>query len=546
MNSDPWRGSNIPTYPRVLILGESHYDDNKGEKVSYPTSGVVRTYFESRHRWSQFFDKIAASFGYDRDKARQFYEKVYFGNYIDVVCSVGDDSASHYADLNRDTYNAEWFDFINRNEIDVVVCFSKMVFSHFPSLNEMGKNENSGREYVGDIGGRSNYVEYRMYAPYTEHEHCSIELTKPLKVYGIRHPSGQGGYAPNQICKYVTKQEDLRQICFDNTKRDMVRMPEIFLVKANTICTMFLNEHNDVINSKELTDSYYQYVRAFCLMVVLHCKHYSNVDYMNLVNHITMPALDSITDEDYCIAIDDSKLSIYETYLLSDHGIIYALQKYDKCHEASSMEAFLRMLSMLSVIFVEIDKNNCSIVNNDVPELLKNIRNKALANRRNLTTDAQNRAPSIKKNDETANVQKNNIKINEVDAFFFVRIIIPVLAIVFLGVVAFKEDQLWAFFATIIPVCFLISGIKENGKRCPQCRAWHSMYISQQKLIKQEKVKVRRPLQSVYFRTSGRATFGVRQTFVSADEYTYNTTVRCRVCGYESEGFRTVIDDKIR
>lgn len=220
MNSDPWRGNNIPTYPRVLILGESHYDDdNFGEKVSFPTSGVVKRYFESRRKWSQFFDKMAASFGYDRDNARQFYEKVFFGNYIDVVCGIGDSNAKHYADLNRDTYNSEWFDFINRNQIDVVVCFSKLVYNHFPSLNDSGKNEEIGKEYVGDIGGKANYVEYCTYVPDKEHNHSSVKLKKPLKLYGIRHPSARCGYDPDQIYDYISTQEDLRQICFDEKSK---------------------------------------------------------------------------------------------------------------------------------------------------------------------------------------------------------------------------------------------------------------------------------------------------------------------------------------
>lgn len=214
MNSEPWKGNNVPTYPRVLILGESHYDDdNFGEKVSFPTSGVVKSYFESRHKWSRFFDKMAASFGYDRDNARQFYEKVFFGNYVDVVCGIKDCNAKYYAKLNRDTYNSEWFEFINQNQIDVVVCFSKLVYNHFPGLNNSSQYEDIGRETVGDIGGKANNVEFCTYAPGIEHRHCEVKLIKPLKLYGIRHPSASGGYDTEQIYRFVSKQEDLGQLC---------------------------------------------------------------------------------------------------------------------------------------------------------------------------------------------------------------------------------------------------------------------------------------------------------------------------------------------
>ena len=218
MNSELWKGNNIPTFPKVLILGESHYDDNNiGEKVSFSTSGVVKYYLESRdkrEKWFQFFDKIASSFGYDKNNSKLFFEKVFFGNYIDVVCGVGDNNASHYADLYRDTYNTEWFDYINRNEIDTFVCFSKLAYHHFPNLNNTSPYERSNREKVGIIGGRSNIVEYCTYSPDTEHPHCSVKLLKPLKVYGIRHPSSPGGFSTDQIYQFVSKQDDLSQICY--------------------------------------------------------------------------------------------------------------------------------------------------------------------------------------------------------------------------------------------------------------------------------------------------------------------------------------------
>lgn len=551
MNSDLWKGSNLPISPRVLILGESHYDDdNFGEKVSFSTSGVVKNYFESRYKWSRFFDKMAASFGYDRDNARQFFEKVFFGNYIDVVCGIGDSNAKHYADLNRDTYNSEWFDFINQNEIDVVVCFSKLAYNHFPSLNTAEGYEIIGKEYVGDIGSKPNYVEYCTYAPGIEHKHSSVKLVKPLKLYGISHPSARGGYDCEQIYKYISKQEDLGQICFADINRSKEQVPESFLIKASTICTMFLKERSDIVNTQELRVSFYQYVRAFCLMLATLCKHYSNIDYRSLINHITMSSLGEISDDDYCMAIDDRKLKVYETYLMANHGIIHALRRYDMEYSSSSssMEAFLRMLSMLAIVFVEIDKNNYSVVNNDVPELIKNVRDRMLVAQvdqpsRGLVQKEQTQAKV-----KTANLQNNrkHMKTSEVDALYFVRVIIPLLATISLGLFAFSERQLWACFVGIIPLCFLISGIKENGRRCPSCRAWHSFYVSRQEFVKQDKVKVRRPLGVAYFRTSGRATFGVRQTFVSAEEKIYNTTIKCSVCGYEFKELRSVIDDKIR
>ena len=215
MNSEPWKGSKIPDYPRVLILGESHYDEaNYGEKVSFPTSGVVRRYFETREKWSQFFDKIAASFGYEKPDAKQFYEKVFFGNYIDVVCGIGgNNNARHYADLNRPAYNDDWFGYVNENEIDIVLCFSKLVYNHFPSLNKSVVDEKDVRVDLGKIGSKTNYAEICLYKAAANHPHCNIRLEKDLLVYGIRHPSMQGGYNSEQVYNFLARREELRAIC---------------------------------------------------------------------------------------------------------------------------------------------------------------------------------------------------------------------------------------------------------------------------------------------------------------------------------------------
>jgi len=545
MNSDPWKGSSIPNYPKVLILGESHYDgDNFGEKVSFPTSGVVKSYFESRHSWSLFFDRIVESFGYDKDNARMFFEKVFFGNYIDVLCGVGDKNAEYYADLYRDRYNTEWFDYINQNDIDIVVCFSKLAYNHFPSLNNSSSYESIGKENVGENNGKTNYVEYCTYSPNIEHNHCSTKLKKPLKLYGICHPSARGGFNPDQIYKFTSKQDDLSQLCYRPGENNQLQVPEPLLVKADTLCKMFLNLRNDAVNTKELTDSFYQYIRAFCLMMAARCKRYSDLDYRNLLNYITKPSLSNISEEDYKTAIDDSKLNLYEDYLKSDHSIILTLKEYDLYYQSSSssFEAFLRLLSMLAILFAEIDSKNQPVVNNYIPQLLKSIRDLSS----NWEETAKKSPVQQQDNFSPPKHNKTYLKTREVDFQFFVRIIVPLMAAIVCCVYALVASQYIFYGIAIIPIIIFFMGVKANERRCPICRAWNSLFVSGQELIKQDKVKVRRPLGSAYFRTSGKATFGIRQTFVSADENTYKAKIKCRICGYETKTVRTVIDDKIR
>lgn len=211
----PWIGNNLNKHVKVLILGESHYDEasNYGDKVSFSTAGVVDYYFKERKRWAAFFDKMAASFGYDRENARSFYEQVYFANYVDVVCGIQNNNcASYYINKNRRQYNNELFEFINKNDIDVVVCFSKRVYDNLPSLG--AETEKCYSEPIGKLGNRINKLGSCFYCHDVEHGFCDVKLKSDLKVYGIRHPSTRGGYSVDDVYKFMREQDDVKHICY--------------------------------------------------------------------------------------------------------------------------------------------------------------------------------------------------------------------------------------------------------------------------------------------------------------------------------------------
>ena len=49
MNKGVWEGNNLIINPKILILGESHYEDeNYGKEVSFSTSSVLNYYFDHR------------------------------------------------------------------------------------------------------------------------------------------------------------------------------------------------------------------------------------------------------------------------------------------------------------------------------------------------------------------------------------------------------------------------------------------------------------------------------------------------------------------
>src|SRR5699024_9123671 len=110
MHHGIYQGCDAPKQAkRILILGESHHDKDEkiGEPAHYKTKSIVEAYLkeEKKERTHCFFHKIACSFGIDTTKAEEkknFWDKVYFGNYIDVVCGVGDTAAQTTAEAHQD------------------------------------------------------------------------------------------------------------------------------------------------------------------------------------------------------------------------------------------------------------------------------------------------------------------------------------------------------------------------------------------------------------------------------------------------------------
>ena len=224
MSPGEWIGSNISSYNRILLLGESHYEDKNGaragEQVDFPTSCVVEKYLSHvrgempGERWDRFFTRMAESFGYTKESAEEFYSKVFFGNYVPVFCGIGENNtAKAFMSANRTEYNNQLFEFLNENEIDTLVCFSKDAYWNLPSLSE-GEKGFAHNYVVGKIGRGRNIVNYCLYLPEIDHPNCDIRLQRKVRVYGIRHPSGGGGYNSQQVYQNLSLVEDgLWELC---------------------------------------------------------------------------------------------------------------------------------------------------------------------------------------------------------------------------------------------------------------------------------------------------------------------------------------------
>ncbi|WP_297011705.1 hypothetical protein [uncultured Dialister sp.] len=217
MNKGVWMGKQAEKYG-ILVLGESHYGDRPedlGKLGTDDTSGVVEWYLKGNGgHWRSFFIRIAESFGYSDDLRRDFYDKVYFGNYVDRLCGKsGDNTAAKIIACYRQEYNDQLFTYINEHEIRYLVCFSKRVYWNLPEKTERASGETSKGYSAGKIKSgekwQNNWIEMGTYRHSMEHPFTKVILKNDLTVYGIRHPSCQGGYVVSQVYDFLKLQDGI-------------------------------------------------------------------------------------------------------------------------------------------------------------------------------------------------------------------------------------------------------------------------------------------------------------------------------------------------
>ena len=208
-----WRPHN-PTSPKILILGESHYDEDipQGEKNKHITREVVEYMLDEAPEWKTFFYNIAASFGYRKDKegVRDFYNKVYFANYVEESCGKGSDNqAANFiwgkgnTKGRRDYYNKAVFEFCNEEHISIICVFSKLAYGALPKLDEDYGEKEDKCTYS------SNYEICKTYYKQGASRDRIIKLENDLTVYGFNH-STRGGYRiPNQFLRDELKHHDI-------------------------------------------------------------------------------------------------------------------------------------------------------------------------------------------------------------------------------------------------------------------------------------------------------------------------------------------------
>lgn len=197
---------------RILILGESHHYET--ESTQKTVDGYLDKCGKEGHaeKCHEFFDQIVRAFGKAPAADREmFWNNVWFGNYINELCGVGDSQAINLLkeEENRIRYNDDLFDFVADKEIDTIFCFSRRVYNKLPSLvkatGEYEKIINVG-DFLRTKDGKvkTDYISYCKYLQ-GPHKHTSKPLERNVEVYGMLHPSGQYGFAPENYAPEIKK-----------------------------------------------------------------------------------------------------------------------------------------------------------------------------------------------------------------------------------------------------------------------------------------------------------------------------------------------------
>lgn len=195
---------------KILILGESHHYET--EATQKTVDGYLDMCRKEGHseKCHEFFDQIVRAFGKDPATDREtFWNNVWFGNYINELCGVGDSQATDLLakEKNRIRYNDDLFAFVASKEIDIIFCFSRRVYNKLPSFATGEKEEiiNVGSFLQTKDGKpKRDYISYCKYLT-GFHKYTSKPLERAVEVFGMLHPSGRYGFAPENYAPELKK-----------------------------------------------------------------------------------------------------------------------------------------------------------------------------------------------------------------------------------------------------------------------------------------------------------------------------------------------------
>ena len=155
-----WQGLRIPYKQRVLLLLESHNQADVelvkclGSRTPFGTENVILSFLQNKELRDSRLDGIAESFGYNRGLYGDFYHRIYLGSYSGDFCA--DETAETSLKKNRTANNDALFAFINKENIDTVICFGMGSYWNLPGLSL--PSEQAGKTLIGKFGTASSFL----------------------------------------------------------------------------------------------------------------------------------------------------------------------------------------------------------------------------------------------------------------------------------------------------------------------------------------------------------------------------------------------------
>ncbi len=322
-------------------------------------------------------------------------------------------------------------------------------------------------------------------------------------------------------------------------------------------------------NDREALQSWAKYTQFFCIALIMHVDP-GKAEHRAFCNNVVFPGGPELSTEEYRELFDTYSVEDIDACLFRDHRVTQTLVDYDAKHGSHYFTKFISYYHNIAEIFADQSVRFRAPVERFVKEYEESAdaywASNGLSWGKTRTPshtfkEPIHDVPSSPTTVSDSRVQRTTTeevgstqtkqysyheKLPEVDKQFWVRILIPLMAggsFILAGLIG---KSIGLLIVGIVGLVIFGFGIKANNQRCPNCRAWNSMTTIKSEKVGEKKVKVRRNLNSTYYRTSGNTTFGTRQVFVSADEVTYKEVYRCVHCGYEMRGTRRVIDDGIR
>ena len=337
------------------------------------------------------------------------------------------------------------------------------------------------------------------------------------------------------------------------------------LIKSYQVFVELLTEIEPVLGKNAtVAASFSQYIRNFCFAMVTRVDS-TLPQHRDFINNLTLIPLPEMEEEEFRHAVTAYSADHYDEYIYDRQDITQALLAYDLANETHCLNAFFDRLCEIADIFAsqnyryEPSIQRFALQYRMRADMFIRSAGNILMNGRNAvespTIVQQKAKPAMELS--TSALPQSRAAVHTptkqtfspgptVDGQYWLRVMVPMLATTAFIMGAIISQEWVLLIIAIAPLCFTIAGFRAAQRRCPNCGAWDSMVTIKSKCVGQQKVKVRRDLSSSYYRTSGTFTFGSRQVFVSADEYTYNEVYRCNICGHQISGTRRAIDDGIR